>query len=332
MVCGTARGGEVADRLVRVLCLSWAIAAAIAAGGCVSSSDLQEARDFLSNIGNTLSDTLSADYDPPDYDGPPLGQMPAYRLGDAYTYSSGRTETVKELGEERVVWQNDLRSEFERYPNFVLPTALARTERGVISRTVDVQPDILWPLIPGTRRQFSSVVNVQLTGQSPARIFRRDWICSVGGLERITVQFGVFDAVKMSCDRYSRGRWRQTRTWYYVPEIGHYVRRVDRIQGEQPRDIELLSILQALDGMNRNTQRALYDLEQETLERMPSGKSANWRSSAGDIAVTMTVTKTMQTEAGQFCRAFRQEIQHNGVGRLLPGLACRTWNGRWVRL
>lgn len=322
----------MADRLVRFLCLSWAIAAATAVGGCISSSGMQEARDFLSNIGSTLNDRLSADYDPPDYDGPPLGQMPNYRMGDAYTYSSGRTETVKELGTERVVWQNDLRSEFERYPNFVLPTAVARTERGVITRTVDVEPNILWPLVPGTRRQFSSVVNIQLEGQNRARVFRRDWVCTVGDLERITVQFGNFDAVKISCDRYSRGRWRQTRTWHYVPEIGHYVRRVDRIQGQKPEDVELLSIQQALDGMNRNIQRALYDLEQQTLERMPSGKSANWRSSAGDIAVTMTVTKTMQTAAGQFCRAFRQEIQYDGVDRLLPGLACRTWNGRWVRL
>ena len=67
-------------------------------------------------------------------------------------------------------------------------------------------------------------------------------------------------------------------------------------------------------------------------ESMPSGKPANWRSSDGDVAVKMTVTKTMQTEAGQFCRAFRQEIQGKGVERLVPGLACRTWNGRWVRL
>jgi surface antigen len=94
----------------------------------------------------------------------------------------------------------------------------------------------------------------------------------------------------------------------------------------------LLSIQQAYDGLSRNAKRALYDLEQQTLERMPSGKSANWRSTDGDIAVTMTVTKTMQTEAGQFCRTFRQQIQGSGVERLIPGLACRTWNGRWVRL
>lgn len=298
----------------------------------MSSSDLQGARDFLSSIGSALSDSLSADYDPPDYDGPPLGELPVYSMGDAYTYSSGRTETVAALGDERITWRNDLDSEFERYPNFVLPTAVARTKKGVVTRMVDVRPDILWPLIPGTRRQINSTVSVHLDGQDRERVYWRNWVCTVVGPERVTVQFGTFDAAKISCDRYNRGRWRQTRTWYYVPEIGHYVKRVDQIEGQDASDIQLLSIQQELDGLNRMTRRALYDLEQETLERLPSGKAASWRSSAGDIAVTMIVIKTMQTEAGQFCRAFQQQIQNNGVGRLLPGVACRTWNGRWVRL
>jgi len=298
----------------------------------MSSSDLEGARNLLSSIGSAFSERLSADYDPPDYDGPPLGELPSYRMGDTYTYSSGRTETVAAVGKERILWRNDLQSEFERYPNFVLPTAVARTKNGVVTREVDVPADILWPLVPGTRRQFISEVKVHPEGADRERIYWRNWVCAVVGPERIAVQFGTFDAVKISCDRYSRGQWRQTRMWYYVPEIGHYVKRVDRSQGEDSRDIQLLSIQQALDGLNRSTIRALYDLEQETLERMPSGKAASWQSSAGDLAVTMIVTKTMQTEAGQFCRAFRQQIQNNGVDRLVPGLACRTWNGRWVRL
>ncbi len=322
----------MADQLARVLFLCGAIAATLAAAGCTSSSTLKDARDLLDDLGSALNGKLSADYDPVDYDGPALGELPAYSLGDTYTYSSGRTETVAEIRNERILWRNDLESEFERYPNFILPTAVTRTGKGVITRSVDAAPNMMWPLIPGTRRQFNSTVSVHLHGERSERQFRRDWICKVVGPERITVQFGDFDAVKISCNRYGRGRWRQTRTWYYVSEVGHYVRRVDRFRGQESRDVELLSVQQALDGMSSTARRALYDLEQETLERMPSGKPARWRSSAGDIAVTMTVTKTMQTDAGQFCRAFRQEIQDNGTARLVPGLACRTWNGRWVRL
>jgi len=298
----------------------------------MSTPEFQGARDFLSSIGAALNDRLAVDFDPPDYDGPPLGALPVYRKGDAYTYSSGRTETVAALGDEKITWRNDQDSEFERYPNFVLPTAVARTKKGVVTQTVDVPPDILWPLVPGTRRQFNSEVSVRVTGEDRERVYWRNWVCTVAGPEPVTVQYGTFDSVKISCDRYNQGRWRQTRAWYYVPEIGHYVRRVDRVQGRAASDVQLLSIQQGLDGISGTTRRALHDLEQETLERMPSGKAASWRSSAGDIAVTMVVTKTMQTGAGQFCRAFRQEIQNNGVDRLVPGLACRTWNGRWVRL
>jgi hypothetical protein len=307
-------------------------AAILAAGACTPSTDSQGAGAWIGKLGTTLSEKLSANYDPPDYDGPPLAYLPTYQLGDAYTYSNGRTETIAEVRDERVLWRSDLKSDFERYRNFVLPTAMARTGKGAVTRTIDVPPDILWPLIPGTRRQFNSVVKVRLHGQASERQYRRDWICTVNGAERIQVQSGTFDSVKISCDRYRRGAWRQTRTWYYVSEIGHYVRRVDRFRGRETRDIELLSIQQDLNGMSRSARRALHDLEQQTLESMPSGKPANWRSSDGDVAVKMTVTKTMQTEAGQFCRAFRQEIQGKGVERLVPGLACRTWNGRWVRL
>lgn len=316
----------------RILTLGVAVAMALATGGCVSPANIESAKTLLENIGSTINEKLSADYDPPDYKGPPLGQLPSYQLGDSYTYSSGRTETVAEIGDEYIVWRNDLRSEFERYPNFVLPSAMTRTDKGQVTRKFNVAPDVMWPLIPGTRRQFVSEIKVRLQGQNSEQLFRREWICTVNGPEKVNVRFGQFDSVKISCERYGRGRWRQTRTWYYVPQIGHYVRRVDQIQGRQSRDIELLSIQQGFAGLSRNAKRALYDLEQQTLERMPSGKPANWRSREGNLAVTMTVTKTMQTEAGQFCRTFRQEIQRRGVERLVPGLACRTWNGRWVRL
>lgn len=280
----------------------------------------------------SLRGKFSADYDPPDYKGPPLGELPSYRQGDAYTYSSGRTETIQEILDDRVVWRNDLDSSFERYPNFVFPSIRTTTDRGEVGRSFDVPPDMLWPLIPGTRRQFKSEVRVKLDGQNGERLFYREWICTVVGKSVVEVQFGRFDSIEIACDRYSRGKWRENRTWYYVPEIGHYVRRVDRFLGRDTRDTELVSIQQGLDGLSRDAKRALYDLEQQTLERMPSGKPANWRSSEGNIAVTMVVTKTMKTEAGQFCRTFRQVISEAGGDRLIPGLACRTWNGRWVRL
>lgn len=286
----------------------------------------------IGGILESLRGKLSADYDPPDYEGPPLGDLPSYRRGDAYTYSSGRTETIHEILDDRVAWRNDLDSSFERYPNFIFPSLSTTTDRGKVVRSFDAPPNTLWPLIPGARRRFKSEVRVKLNGQNGERLFYREWICTVVGKSRVEVQFGEFDSVEITCDRYSRGKWREKRTWYYVPQIGHYVKRVDEFLGRAARDTELVSIQQEFNGLSRDAKRALYDLEQQTLERMPSGKPVNWRSSEGDITVTMVVTKTMKTEAGQFCRTFRQVIREKGIERLVPGLACRAWNGRWVRL
>ena len=305
------------------------------AGACESSDKSAEGSGFLAALDRTaglLRDRMSADYDPHDYTGPPLGELPEYYLGDAYTYSSGRTETIEEIADQRIVWRNDLASRFERYRNFILPTAHTRTERGEVTREVTAAPDMLWPLIPGTRRQFTSNVRVRAAGDSSEQLYNRDWICSVDGVEPISVRVGDFEAVKISCDRYGRGKWRQKRVWYYVPEIGHYVRRVDSFLRREPRDIELVSIQQAHNGLSSASRRSLQEMQQRTLERMPSGKPASWKASDGELTVTMTVTRTMRTEAGQFCRSFREEINDSGSGRLVPGLACRTWNGRWVRL
>lgn len=316
----------LASRLILGFIRSALIVALLLLAGCLSGAGSE------GGLLESLKGKLSADYDPPNYEGPPLGSLPSYRKGDAYTYSSGRTEIVAEMLDDRIVWRNDLDSVFERYPNFIFPSISTRTDRGEVSRNFDVPPETLWPLIPGTRRQFKSEVRVKLDGQNGERLFYREWICTVEGKKRVVVQFGKFDSVEISCDRYSRGRWREKRVWYYVPEIGHYVRRVDNFLGRDSRDTELVSIQQAFEGLNRDVKRALYDMEQETLERMPSGKPANWKSSDDDLAVTMVVTKTMKTEAGQFCRTFRQTINKDGNERLVPGLACRTWNGRWVRL
>ncbi len=199
-----------------------------------------------------------------------------------------------------------------------------------MTRELSAAPDMLWPLIPGTRRQFTSKVRVQR--DRTEQLFNRDWICSVNGVERISVRVGDFEAVKISCDRYGRGKWRQKRVWYYVPEIGHYVRRVDSFLQREPREVELVSIKQAHNGLSEAARRSLYEMQQQTLERMPSGKPANWKADDGELTVTMTVTQTMRTAAGQFCRTINEEINDAGLGRLVPGLACRTWNGRWVIL
>jgi surface antigen len=316
----------LAGLLFRNLIQSASLVALLFLAGCMQADE--EGGGFL----ESLRDKLSADYDPPDYDGPPLGDIPSYRRGDSYTYSSGRTETIQDVVDDRVVWRNDLNSSFERYPNFIFPSIETKTDRGQVTRSFDVPPDTMWPLIPGTRRQFKSSVRVKLDGQNGERLFYREWICTVVGKAEVEVQFGKFESVEVACERYSRGKWRERRVWYYVPEIGHYVRRVDQFLGRDSRDTELVSIQQGFDGLSRDAKRALYDLEQQTLERMPSGKAANWRSNEGDIAVTMVVTRTLKTEAGQFCRTFRQTISGEGGDRLVPGLACRTWNGRWVHL
>ncbi|MCK4869421.1 MAG: hypothetical protein KAT39_15315, partial [Alphaproteobacteria bacterium] len=67
----------MADRIFRDLTRSAVIVALLGLAGCMQVDDV------ASGLLENLRGKLSANYDPPDYKGPPLGDLPSYRRGDA---------------------------------------------------------------------------------------------------------------------------------------------------------------------------------------------------------------------------------------------------------
>jgi surface antigen len=68
---------------------------------------------------------------------------------------------------------------------------------------------------------------------------------------------------------------------------------------------------------------------QYSLENSPSNQSAEWRNPDSGNSGTFTPTRTYQTESGQYCREYTQEIMVGGEKHESYGTACRQPDGTW---
>lgn len=65
------------------------------------------------------------------------------------------------------------------------------------------------------------------------------------------------------------------------------------------------------------------------LERAPVGKTVSWQNPESGNQGYVTPTRTFQTQNGQYCREFQQEIVVNGQSQRAFGVACRMQDGSW---
>ena len=158
------------------------------------------------------------------------------------------------------------------------------------------------------------------------------WQCGVGGTEQVAVAAGRFDTVRITCQTSDPAAGQAVeRTWFYAPELRHYVRLDQRFAASRPAEsVELVAIrLEGVDwppaaraGLNRALQAAL--------ETTPKGKRIEWKSSAVETRVTISPTAERR-DASSYCRTFVQNVRGtDGEMRIYPGLACREVSGEWV--
>ncbi len=188
----------------RYACISVLLAAVLLAG-CVVS------RDFAQG---------------PALDPAPL---PAYRPGDTFQFDNGRTETVESVDAAKgeVTWRNgDVVS--RRLASFVVPRLEWRSAAGGGRFVSTDASNALWPLGPESRQRFSGELLRDDGEVGLGHRERLDVECWVAATQTVTVPAGTFDTFRVTCLRRSTGSVRRSRkyTWFYAPEVGHYVARV----------------------------------------------------------------------------------------------------------
>jgi surface antigen len=68
---------------------------------------------------------------------------------------------------------------------------------------------------------------------------------------------------------------------------------------------------------------------QLSLESSKTGQTSTWQNPDSGNSGTFTPTRTYQTDTGQYCREYQQEITVGGEKHASYGTACRQPDGTW---
>ncbi len=163
------------------------------------------------------------------------------------------------------------------------------------------------------------------------------WQSEVLGRVRIRTLAGEFDTWKIVAKRYSGGkvygrppRLREVRTWYYAPEVGHYVRYVRDYLGRKPnRSIDLVSVHPPVDHLNAKLISVIADNFQMALEDKRSGHKLQWRVPQQSASGMTQPINSFRGADKRDCRNYVQEVKIESDNYTYYGMACRNQNGKW---
>ena len=254
---------------------------------------------------------------PPADDGAPPEPVggPTYEAGDSYLYTDGQIDTVVSADEHRVEWRNAAGSRWSSARDFPLPSNQA--DGGAIA----VHRPLSWPLKVGATANYSDAAGL--------------WQCIVDSRQRTTVAGGTFDTYEIVCQAPTSGSGTAgSRSWYYAPAIGSYVRHVDKAaassnQPTETRSRDLVAISPSVSGWPAEARIGLEWALSHALEVEPDGQPVPWESTAiPERFVIKPGARLDSKDAGQ-CRQFTQTRTAGGARRVYPGVACRSADGTW---
>lgn len=260
--------------------------------------------------------------------------LPRYTVGESFTYNDNRTDTVISVKDDLVTWRTERGDIINQFNNFLVPSISWRTRTRRSVATITGTPEKLWPLKVGNNQRFNIVQTITRTNAPSIQELSRTWHCAVEGTKTITVPAGTFNTFRIACYRYlldSRS-WRQTRTYYFAPVIGHYVARDDIYASGPSKRRALVSAGFDSRALSNPDQASLGQALQDTLSRNRDGAALNWKSADGNVTATLTPTRTFKGLNAITCRDYLSMYQYGGHKRTNTKRACRQPNGQWQRV
>lgn len=272
----------------------------------------------------------------PFHTGPQMAveNLPVYAVGMSFIFDDGRTDTVIEVDDETITWRDDRGIIRWIHRNFLLPDIAwqNRTRRSSSLTTADAKA--LWPLEVGTNTRFNFKQSVDANDGSTHNEYKQSWQCLVEGTLSLDVPAGTFNVFKVPCYRYLDGTsfWRQTRTFYYAPEINHYVKRTDIYASRPSRQRELVSFGFNSTALPANEQAILNNTVQDVLNNNADNVGTTWKRPDGTLSATLTPLRTFQGTKDEQCREYQSVYQVQGRKRVNYRTVCRTETGIWQRV
>jgi len=268
--------------------------------------------------------------------------LPTYKVGTTFIYSDGAWETVTATAPGTVTWTNHHGVISSGSPDFTYRAVKwqSRTAQGTRQFTarkdlIVPQSTSLWPLKQANTASYSET-GTWRRKEEPANSYREDWSCRVEGTEQVSVMAGDFDAWKIVCTRYSvpdasgTARARETKTWYYSPEIQHYVLMISNYYYDRPtRRQELLAVLPSNHGIPVDARRKMNKSFQQAMEFKKSGESVWWSAPQATVSGEIIPKGTFQLADGSYSRRYVQRLNLPDGQRTYYGMAVRDSSGVW---
>jgi len=269
--------------------------------------------------------------------------LPAYRQGTTFVYADGAWETVNAVAPNIVTWKDHRGYTSNGTPDFTRRRIYYQTRARQGTRTFGPREDlvfrskeVLWPLKIGNRASYTETGTWIDKRDGSEHSYRNHWSCEATGIERVAVPAGEFSTWKISCTRYNvsgqsvQSRPKEIKTWYYAPEIGHYVLVTHNYLYDKPsRRQELLAVLPPKEILPTRARRKMERSFQKAMEHKVSGSSASWSIASAAASGGTTPYGTFKLEDGTFCRRYVQELNLSDDQQTYFGLACRDSKGRW---
>ncbi len=271
-------------------------------------------------------------------------QKPRYRPGTTFIYSNGSWEKVVAADTENVTWENHRgyvssgRADII-YRRTKWQTRAAKGAREFVPAKflLEESASSLWPLKVGNEISFYEKGRWQPKGKLE-NIYSTYWQCMVEGTEKVSVPAGEFDTWKVSCSRFVSpekahlGKVREMKTYYYAPELEHWVIEIKDYRYRKPtRRRELVAVLPGLQDIEPVVDLAALNRSfQKALESNTSGTPLVWQSKKAGVSSTVTPRKTFKLKNGTYCRRYEQEIKTPSLQDVYYGVACRDAQGVWA--
>ncbi len=270
--------------------------------------------------------------------------LPQYQVGTKFVYSDGSWERVVSVNPDSVEWVNNKGYQYKGTPDFTYKPFQQKRKSQTLNRTfahtsyLFTEPTTtLWPLAEGNETRFE-----EFTEKVTKRSLKESdnfWRCSVKGAEQISVVAGTFDTWKITCARYSN-RWkypsaksREYKTWYYAPDVQHWVLQVRDFTNRRPTKTKILvAVMPDIEKITQSNDELAQQIRghfQTTLETKKTGVKTTWINQQSGLTVQTYPKKVFKHTTGVFCRQYTQTFKKGAEVDRYFGMACRNEDGQW---
>jgi len=261
--------------------------------------------------------------------------LPSYSVNDVFIFTNKYIERVADINGDIIDWEVAGGSyNYKAHKNFTLPKISWETLTKVGINEMNIpNKKVLWPLTPDEDYRMGLKKLISKKGvRWSNRFWFQDWVCETNDPRRIIVPAGTFNTVPITCElRSFGGNTIRTKTWYYAPAIGHYVKRVvktphSRHRVGKTKEYELTGYMPAFSGLPRAEIRASEAHLQASLEKLPSGRDSTWESTDKKTSRSISIMGTFETKGKKFCRNVAFKVKSPKQSKSYTTVFCRDEN------